>query len=276
MSLNNLTNVIRKSTRITRNSSTLLAPIIVSDQINVIQADTLDVDSSSSDRKATTVLLKFVILPSSSSKRKVWYYDRADFFRLNRLIDSENWNFIDILDVNDACDRFTNKLIDMMSQCIPSKEVTIRPNAKPWYDSVIRRLSRKRDRQKKIVTKRGLLTDWEKYKFLRNKVNNLKRFAKQRYFSHLDECLSDSHVDNPQKYWKYLRSLVNANKKSDQVPILKSFENDVEVLHYTDEDKAECLNKYFSSISMIQTCFYQGLNGKLSQDLIILNFPVMK
>ena len=38
-------------------------------------------------------------------------------------------------------------------------------------------------------------------------------------------------------------------KKSDQVPILKSFEKDVEVLHYTDEDKAECLNKYFSSIS---------------------------
>ena len=65
-----------------------------------------------------------------------------------------------------------------------------------------------------------------------------------------------SGVDNPQKYWKYLRSLVNANKKSEEVPILKSFENDVEVLHYTDEDKAECLNKYFSSILlMIQTCF---------------------
>ena len=95
---------------------------------------------------------------------------------------------------------------------------------KPWYDSVIRRLSRTRDKQKRIVTKRGLLTDWEKYKFLRSKVNNLKRFAKQRYFSHLDECLSDSRVDNPQKYWKYLRSLVNANKKSDQVPILKYFE----------------------------------------------------
>ena len=79
MSLNNLTNVIRKPTRITRNSSTLLDPIIVSGQINVIQADTLDVDSSLSDHKATTVLLKFVILPSSSSKRKVWYYDRADF-----------------------------------------------------------------------------------------------------------------------------------------------------------------------------------------------------
>ena len=115
----------------------------------------------------------------------------------------------------------------MMSQCISFKEVTIRKDDKPWYDSVIRRLSRKRDIQKKNVTKRGLLTDWEKYKFLRNKVNNLKRFAKQRYFSQLDEFLSDSPVDNPQKYWKYLRLKVNANKKSDQTPILKSFENDV-------------------------------------------------
>ena len=101
------------------------------------------------------------------------------------------------------------------------------------------------------MTKRGLLTDWEKYKFLRNKVNNLKRFAKQRYFSQLDEFLSDSPVDNPQKYWKYLRLKVNANKKSDQTPILKSFENDAEVLHYTDEYEAECLNKYFSSISTV-------------------------
>ena len=155
------------------------------------------------------------------------------------------------MDVNDGCDCFTSKLIDMMSRCIPSKEVTIRSNDIPWYDSDIRRLTRKRDRQKKSVTKRGLPSDWEKYKVLRNRVNNLIRFAKQRYFSHLDECLSDSRVNSPQKYWKYLRSLVNSNKTSDKIPILKSFENDREVLHYTDKEKAECLNKYFSPISTV-------------------------
>ena len=42
-----------------------------------------------------------------------------------------------------------------MTQFIPAKEVTIRPNDKPWYDSEIRRLSRHRDRQKAFVIARG-------------------------------------------------------------------------------------------------------------------------
>ena len=41
------------------------------------------------------------------------------------------------------------------------------------------------------------------------------------------------------------------NKKTESVPVLKSVENDVEVFYYDDEEKAECLNKYFSSISTV-------------------------
>ena len=41
------------------------------------------------------------------------------------------------------------------------------------------------------------------------------------------------------------------NKKSDLIPILKSNSNNVEIFHYTDLEKAECLNEYFSSISNV-------------------------
>ena len=44
------------------------------------------------------------------------------------------------------------------------------------------------------------------------------------------------------KYWKYFCSLVNMNKESDIIPILKSNENNVEMFHDTDMEKAECLN----------------------------------
>ena len=79
----------------------------------------------------------------------------------------------------------------------------------------------------------------------------MKKHAKQRYFSNLDETISNSRISDPKKYWKYLRSLVNMNKKSDLIPILKSNSNNVEIFHYTDLEKAECLNEYFSSISNV-------------------------
>ena len=162
ISLNTLTNVITKPNRITRNSASLIDPVLVTDSINVKYADILDVESNISDHKATSILINFNYKPKLCSKRKVWYYDRADFIQLNNRIFIEEWSFINVMDVNDACERFTYKLLEMMTQFIPSKEVTIRPNDKPWYDSEIRRLSRHRDRHKAIVIVRGRDSDWEK------------------------------------------------------------------------------------------------------------------
>ena len=89
MAINTLTNVINKPTRMTNNTATLLDPILVSDHINVKQADTIDVESNISDHKATLIFFEFVQLPVSCSKRKVWYYDRANSEELNRLTDTK-------------------------------------------------------------------------------------------------------------------------------------------------------------------------------------------
>ena len=55
-------------------------------------------------------------------------------------------------------------LIHCLNLCIPNKEVTIRLNDKPWYDSEIPTLSRKHDRQKAIVVSLKYANDWLKYK----------------------------------------------------------------------------------------------------------------
>ena len=41
------------------------------------------------------------------------------------------------------------------------------------------------------------------------------------------------------------------NKKTESMPILKKVQNDIEVFYYNDEEKADCLNKYFASISTV-------------------------
>ena len=48
--------------------------------------------------------------------------------------------------VNTSCIQLTNISYEFMNQCIPSKEVTMRPNDRPGYDSEIRKHTRHRDR----------------------------------------------------------------------------------------------------------------------------------
>ena len=272
MALNNLKNVISKATRFTTYSSTLLDPILVSSFVNVLHSDTIE--ENISDHKATEILPKFINVPKSCSKRKVWYYERADFVQLNNLIENYNWDFITTSDINLGCEKFLEIFLNLSSQCIPSKEITIRPTDKPWHNSEIRRCSRQRYRQKNIAVRPRRNSNWERFKHLRNRVNNLKKVAKERCFSHLDESLSQYRFENPSKYWKHLRNLINMNKKIESMPILETVEKNIEEFHYNDEDKAECLNKYFASISTVDESsaslpqFVLKTNGEMNEVLI--------
>ena len=75
----------------------------------------------------------------------------------------------------------TNVFIEFAKLCIPNKTIVVGEDDKPWYDSEIRRNSRKRDRIKKSALKSGNPNDWNKYKYYRNKVNNLKKHAKESF-----------------------------------------------------------------------------------------------
>lgn len=46
--------------------------------------------------------------------------------------------------VNDCCQTFTDTFVDLAKQCIPNKTVLIGPNEKPWSDSELRKLVRKK------------------------------------------------------------------------------------------------------------------------------------
>jgi len=118
----------------------------VSDHIHVLYADTLDVDEHISDHKGIYVFIDFTETFNSCYKRKAWNYARADFDSLNNLIENTNWDFIETCDVNTSCIQLTNVIYEFMNQCIPSKEVSMRPYDRPGYDSEIRKHTRHRDR----------------------------------------------------------------------------------------------------------------------------------
>ena len=104
--------------------------------------------------------------------------------------------------------------IEFAKLCIPSKTIVVREDGKPWYDSEIRRNSRKRDRLKKSALKTGNQNDWKKYKYYRNKVNNKKKHAKKYFYNNLDIIVSDFQNNDKRKFWKVIRHFVKNNSST--------------------------------------------------------------
>ena len=250
----NLRNVITEATRVTVNTSTLIDPIIVSDNLIVMNSEVISIDNSVSDHHATAAHIKVPTVISKPMQRHVWLYKRADFQRLNNLINTENWNFITMMSIEDATTLFTVKLLELMKLCIPFKLVTVRPNDKPWYDSMIRTFSRKRDRLKATAIKHPSENNWAKFKHARNRVNNMIKHAKEQFYSNIETTLTDLKSSNSRQYWKMLKHLINSHSHSDVIPPLKSVDIHGNVTIYTsEEEKATCLNNYFVSISTLDS-----------------------
>ena len=69
--------------------------------------------------------------------------------------------------------------------------VTIRSNDKIWMTSEIRKEIRIQDRLRKKYIKNKIGTNERKYKNQRNKVNNLKKSAKENFYVSINESLSE-------------------------------------------------------------------------------------
>ena len=157
------------------------------------------------DHFATYIVLPHDYSVSSAYTRRVWFYKRPDFAKLENNIRSFDWECLSDGSVNDCCTLFTNKFMEFVNESIPHKDVTIRPNDKPWYDSEIRKNSRKCDRLKSKAVKTALRCDWTKYKILRNKVNNLKRHAKETFYNNLEFSLLSNFNNNKKEFWKIIK-----------------------------------------------------------------------
>ena len=246
--INSLHNVINEPTR----GQALLDPILVPFEYSVLDKGVLDLPTLISDHKATFVTVPFDYPVSSSYKRLVWLYKRGNYQQLKEYIESYDWNFINDAPIDDVAKQFQDAFLGLVKDCIPSKEVTIHTEDKPWYDSVIKTHSRLRDKLRRKAVNTQNHTHWQAYKSARNKVNNLKKHAKELFYSNLEDNLTDTMSNNKQDFWKIVRHFVKENKSSGSIPpLVITNENDETSMHVTDREKVECLNEYFTSISTL-------------------------
>ena len=101
-------------------------------------------------------------------------------------------------------------------ECIPTNCVTIRHNDKIWMTSEIRKDIRIRDRLMKQYIKNKIGTNERKYKNQRNKVNSLKKSAKENFQVSINESLSELKNTNSKQYWKTIKMLIKGEGQSSE------------------------------------------------------------
>ena len=99
------------------------------------------------DHCTISMYLKFYSKYHTSFKRRVWDYAKTDVANLNRALASLDWDicFVDN-DVDKACQKWTDMLLDCAKLYIPNKLVTIRKHDAPWYNTALRQFKHKKDR----------------------------------------------------------------------------------------------------------------------------------
>lgn len=251
LSMFNLNNVITEPTRITANSVTLIDPVLVTDSCDVLNSGIIPVDAKVSDHRATYISLKINLCLSNCYYRDVWIYKHADYTTLNNLIERFNWDEIinETVSIDESCEKFTNIFSNFCKACIPSKKVLIRENDKPWFTSELRYNIRVRDRLRKTFFKSRSNTDRLLFNRQRNKVNNMKKYAKENYINNIDNIISNQDTGYASKnFWKIMGRFMGKKASSVCIPPLYIDNNKYA---YTNIEKADTLNIFFSSISTI-------------------------
>lgn len=251
--VNGLSNIIVKPTIFFGNTETLLDPILITDNIPVVDSDTVHIDRRISDHDGTFVQIDIGYDNSNSYYRQVWNYKRANYDLLKSKINETDWfNLIERQsDINVACQNFTDIFLHLCKDCIPSQKILIREDDKVWFNSDIRREIRIRDRLRKIHLRNKTSHSGQKFKSQRNKVNNMKKYAKEQFFMNINETLSELKTSNSRLYWKTVKMLIKGESPSNNIPPLHNLQDDMKLV-FDNADKCNVLNNYFCSVTDLE------------------------
>ena len=246
ISINGLFNAIHQPTHFDSRtgSSSLLDPILITD------SDTMHIDISISDHDGTYITIRSGYSNSKSFKRLIWDYKKGDYNIMKQKSLEFDWDALIKRepDIDKACINFTNVILPVSEECIPRREVTIRCNDKIWFDSNIRREIRKRDRFRRKYLKLKTALSQTIFKQQRNRVNNLKKQLKEKFYTNINENLNELETINSKTYWKTINTLLKGESTMNDIPPIQDPKNNY-CLSYEGKEKADVLNKYFCSIT---------------------------
>ena len=159
-------------------------------------------------------------------------------------------------DVNSAWGIWKNKFNDACDEHAPVKDKLVKGYLPEWIDSEFIKLSFKdRDYCYSKAHKTNDPMDWEKARSFRNKVNNLNKYLKKKYYSN---AIKDN-VDNCTKLWQAIKKLIPDNKST-----VSTIQTD-DGLTTCHKDIANESNSYFTSVGTKLATKFDNVNTNENQ-----------
>ena len=99
-------------------------------------------------------------------------------------------------DINIACEKFTEMLVSIAQQCIPQKDMWVRPRDKPGITPAIRKLFRQCKRLHKKATRTGRADHVEQFRVKRREAKASFRLSRNNFYNNVVNKLTDVNTFN--------------------------------------------------------------------------------
>ena len=96
--------------------------------------------------------------------RHIWRYDLGDYNLLRQKASIFDWDSLQDDDINKYAKRLSATINAIAGECIPNKQIRVKPFEPQWLTSSIKRHIRKRKRAFKKVKNTNLNDHWAKLK----------------------------------------------------------------------------------------------------------------
>ena len=176
-------------------------------------------------------------------------YNKANFDDFRTALSDYNWNTCFSGDsIHEICDSWTSAFLNIASQFIPNKMITVRPKDSPWYTTELRNMKRRLDRLHKKAKNSNNPEHWALFREVRNQYCRSLKNAENEYEIKISNKLKDNTNFNPKMWWKIAKSFLGCNYDNHYPPI-----KDGNTVHFDDQCKAEAFNSFFLKHSNIDT-----------------------
>lgn len=246
MTGNGLVQLINEPTRVTNHSSTTLDLIITNSPEYFVTSGIL---SPPSNCDHSFIFGKIAVTQPKvkSFPRTIRRFSNVDVYSLNEALKNIQCKDDQLagstIDINKIYNKWFDEFNKVLDQYLPQQVVIIRPNDKPWMNSMARLAMRKRDRLLRKHNRTKTIQSWQNYKRQRNRTTTIIRRAKALFYEKSNNLLRDPQA-GPKKWWSISRKL--CGKMTSNIPALK--ENGITIENPVH--KAQIFNDHFSQTQL--------------------------
>ena len=229
--------VVTKPTRNIQGQKANILDLIITNDISNINNVHHLAPLGSSDHDVLVFETELTLENNEPSQPKFNFF-KTDFKAFKTHLSQKDWSILNDLNTNEAWDKFSNTLKDCFNKFVPKTKSKTKKTQPFWLNNQCNKAIKKKYLYYKRFMQSKSSYDYNQYIKKRNKA---KKVIRESVRNHEKKIVNESK-HNSKPFWKYVNNLL---KRSTGVANLIKPDNS---FTKTDEEKADVLNNFFSSV----------------------------